>query len=59
MAAFDVDGMLERFKSRAAAVRERGVPPIEGSGTQAVHQIGGGGLHRLLTDRNRLMVGRR
>lgn len=31
MAAFDVDAMVERFKSRAAAVRERGVPPIEGT----------------------------
>ena len=31
MAAFDVDAMVERFKSRAAAVRERGVPPIEGA----------------------------
>ena len=27
---FDVDAMLERFRSRAAAVRRRGVPPVEG-----------------------------
>ena len=26
----DVDAMLERFRSRAAAVRRRGVPPVEG-----------------------------
>lgn len=31
MAEFDVDAMLARFRSRAAAVRERGVPPIEGT----------------------------
>ena len=31
MAGFDVDAMLERFRSRAEAVRERGVPPIEGA----------------------------
>lgn len=28
--SFDVDAMLERFRSRAAAVRRRGVPPVEG-----------------------------
>jgi hypothetical protein len=26
----DVDAMIERFKQRAAAVRERGLPPLEG-----------------------------
>ncbi len=27
---FDVDAMVTRFKERAAAVRSRGVPPLEG-----------------------------
>ncbi len=27
---FDVDAMVTRFKERAAAVRKRGVPPLEG-----------------------------
>jgi hypothetical protein len=31
MAAFDVDGFIERFRQRAAAVRERGIPPLEGA----------------------------
>lgn len=26
----DVDAMIERFKARAKAVRERGLPPVEG-----------------------------
>jgi hypothetical protein len=30
MPAFDVDAFIERFKERAAAVRERGIPPLEG-----------------------------
>ncbi len=30
MAAFDVDAFIERFRERAAAVRERGIPPLEG-----------------------------
>ena len=30
MAAFDVDALLERFRNRASAVRERGIPPLEG-----------------------------
>jgi len=30
MAAFDVDAFLERFRQRATAVRERGIPPLEG-----------------------------
>ncbi len=30
MAAFDVDAFIERFRDRAEAVRERGVPPLEG-----------------------------
>ncbi len=28
---FDVDAMVTRFKERAAAVRKRGVPPLEGA----------------------------
>ena len=31
MAPFDVDAFIERFRERAAAVRERGIPPLEGS----------------------------
>jgi len=27
---FDPEAMVDRFKSRAAAVRERGLPPVEG-----------------------------
>jgi hypothetical protein len=30
MPAFDVDAFIERFRQRAAAVRERGIPPLEG-----------------------------
>ncbi len=30
MASFDVDAFIERFQQRADAVKERGVPPIEG-----------------------------
>jgi hypothetical protein len=30
MAAFDVDAFIARFRERAAAVRERGIPPLEG-----------------------------
>lgn len=30
MTELDTDAMLERFRSRAAAVRARQVPPIEG-----------------------------
>jgi hypothetical protein len=30
MAQLDVDEFLGRFRDRAAAVRERGVPPLEG-----------------------------
>ncbi len=30
MAEFDVDAMLQRFKARAAAVRDRPFPPVEG-----------------------------
>jgi hypothetical protein len=27
---FDVDAMIQRFRDRAHAVRERGLPPLEG-----------------------------
>ncbi len=30
MADFDVDALIGRFKARAAAVKERGIPPLEG-----------------------------
>lgn len=30
MAQLDVDAFLERFRERAAAVQERGIPPLEG-----------------------------
>ena len=30
MAQLDVDEFITRFRDRAAAVRERGVPPLEG-----------------------------
>ncbi|MEE9298855.1 MAG: hypothetical protein V3V29_07465 [Acidimicrobiia bacterium] len=35
MAAFDVDGLLERFARRAKAVKERGIPPLEGDARRA------------------------
>jgi len=28
--AFDVDAMITRFRERAAAVKRRGIPPVEG-----------------------------
>jgi hypothetical protein len=30
MAEFDVDAFRDRFRSRAEAVKQRGVPPLEG-----------------------------
>jgi hypothetical protein len=30
MATFDVDAFRERFRRRAEAVKDRGVPPLEG-----------------------------
>ena len=35
MAQLDVDQFLNRFKERAAAVKDRGIPPIEGPGRKA------------------------
>lgn len=32
MAEFDVDAMLERYRERAEAVKERGLPPVAGEG---------------------------
>ena len=32
MAEFDIDAMLERFRERAQAVQERGLPPVAGEG---------------------------
>ena len=32
MAAFDVDAMLSRYRERATAVQERGLPPVAGEG---------------------------
>jgi len=29
-AEFDVDAMIQRFQARARAVRQRGIPPVEG-----------------------------
>ncbi|WKZ82979.1 MAG: hypothetical protein QY307_01635 [Acidimicrobiia bacterium] len=35
MAEFDVDRFRERFRRRAVAVKERGVPPLEGEARRA------------------------
>lgn len=35
MAQLDVDKFLARFRERADAVKERGIPPIEGPARQA------------------------
>ena len=35
MAEFDVDAFITRFADRAAAVKERGVPPLEGEARRA------------------------
>ncbi len=35
MAEFDVGAFLERFAGRAAAVKDRGVPPLEGDARRA------------------------
>jgi hypothetical protein len=32
----DVDGMIARFRERAAAVRRRGLPPVEGPERQMI-----------------------
>ena len=33
---FDPDAMVERFRQRAAAVRRRGLPPVEGPERQSI-----------------------
>ena len=35
MAQLDVDKLIARFQERAEAVKDRGVPPIEGAGRKA------------------------
>ena len=35
MAQLDVDKFLSRFQERAEAVKDRGIPPIEGPGRKA------------------------
>ena len=35
MAQLDMDDFLQRFSDRAAAVKERGVPPLEGEARKA------------------------
>ena len=34
MSGLDVDGLTERFRERAAAVKERGLPPVAGDERQ-------------------------
>jgi len=34
MAEFDVDAMIARFRERAEAVRDRGLPPVAGAERQ-------------------------
>lgn len=38
MAELDVDEFLGRFRQRAAAVRERGIPPLEGEARRSFIQ---------------------
>ncbi|HSG80225.1 MAG TPA: hypothetical protein VLD62_11640 [Acidimicrobiia bacterium] len=35
MAEFDVSAFIDRFADRAAAVKERGIPPLEGEARRA------------------------
>jgi hypothetical protein len=35
MAEFDVDAFIARFADRAKAVKERGIPPLEGEARRA------------------------
>jgi len=34
LAEFDVDAFVARFRTRAEAVKERGIPPLEGDARQ-------------------------
>ena len=38
MAEFDVDAMVQRFRDRAKAVRNRGMPPVEGEDRRRIMQ---------------------
>lgn len=38
MAQLDVDEFLKRFRDRAEAVRERGIPPLEGEARRSFIQ---------------------
>ena len=38
MAEFDVDAMIERFRNRARAVKNRGMPPVEGAERRRIMQ---------------------
>lgn len=38
MAEFDVDAFIARFQDRADAVKERGIPPLEGEARRAFIQ---------------------
>jgi len=35
---FDAQGMIERFRSRAKAVKSRGMPPVEGADRRRIMQ---------------------
>jgi hypothetical protein len=35
---FDVDAMIERFRDRARAVKNRGMPPVEGADRRKIMQ---------------------
>ncbi|MBG7604086.1 MAG: hypothetical protein IZT58_05525 [Actinobacteria bacterium] len=35
MATIDIDAMIQRFQDRAAAVRKRPMPPVEGEGRKS------------------------
>ena len=35
MAELDIDAMIQRFRDRAAAVKKRPLPPVEGEGRKA------------------------
>jgi len=37
--AFDPDAMVARFRERAAAVRRRGLPPVEGAERQRIIEM--------------------
>ena len=55
----DVDAMLARFRERAAAVRDRPLPPVAGPGPSAVHRAGAARLPGLRDRRRRAVDVRR